>query len=166
MRADDRGSLLGDATRGAIAGGIATWLMDLVTTGLLQSQSEETTAREEAARPNGKGALDNLIDRVEATTRLALDPQQRSLALQVVHFGLGIVPGALYGALRGRVPVLGARRGLAYGVLLWALNDEYLNTALGLAGPFEAYPLRTHWRGFVGHVVLGAATDAGIDILA
>jgi hypothetical protein len=151
--------------RGALAGAAATWLMDLVTTGLLEGQSEETTAREEAARPNGKGAVENLVGLIEARSGLTLDEAQRSQLAQAIHFGLGIAPGALYALVRRRLPLIGAGHGLLYGLLLWALNDEYLNTKLGLAGSFEAYPLDTHWRGLVGHAVLGVATDVGIDLL-
>lgn len=32
--------------RGAVAGGVGTWAMDLVTTGLVEGQSPETQARE------------------------------------------------------------------------------------------------------------------------
>ncbi len=78
---------------------------------------------------------------------------------------LGVVPGALYGALRRRVPLLGAGRGLMYGMLLFVGNDEVMNTELGLAGPYSAYPAAAHLRGLVGHAVLGVATDTGLDIL-
>ena len=64
------------------------------------------------------------------------------------------------------MPFFGAARGLVYGMALWAINDEYVNTALGLAAPFDAYPMETHWRGFVGHAVLGVATDSGISIVS
>lgn len=83
----------------------------------------------------------NVVDHIKAAYDLSLDEVQRSIALQAIRFGLGIIPGALYGVL----------------------NDEYLNTRLGLSGPFEAYPLATHWRGLVGHAVLAVATDTGID---
>jgi hypothetical protein len=155
----------GNAVRGALAGAAATWLMDLVTSGLLEGQSEETTRREMAAQPNGKGSVANLVDRIDAAWGLELDDRQRSMAAQAIHYGLGIIPGAAYGVLRNRVPILRSGRGLAYGILLWAVNDEYLNTKLGLAGPFGAYPLETHWRGLVGHAVLGVATDTGLDLL-
>ncbi len=153
------------AIRGAIAGAIATWLMDLVTTGLLEGQSKQTLRREKAASPNGKSSIANLIDRIEATTGTALEPDQRSIAIKAIHLGLGIVPGALYGVFRDRVPLLGAGRGVLYGLILWAVNDEYLNSKLGVTGSFGAYPLESHWRGLVGHIALGAATDTGIDIL-
>jgi hypothetical protein len=157
--------MLADAARGAIAGAIGTWLMDQVTTGLLEGRTAEVTAREEAARPNGKGSIENLIDRVEQRLGVAFDERQRGYLMQAIHYGLGVVPGAAFAVLRHRLPFLGAGRGLAYGLLLSAVNDEYLNTKLGLAGPFSAYPLETHWRGFVGHAVLGVATDLGIDVL-
>ena len=83
---------------------------------------------------------------------------------QAVHFGLGVVPGALYATMR-RAPFGGATRGIALGLLLWALNDEYLNTRLGLAGPYDAYPPETHLRGLVGHLALGVTTDMTIHVL-
>jgi uncharacterized membrane protein YagU involved in acid resistance len=160
-----RGSLLGDMLRGAIAGGVATWVMDQVTTGMLASQPPEVTEREKAARPNGQSALENLVDRVAATLDVELDPSDKATVTQGAHYGLGVVPGAAYALFRRRLPFVGAGRGILYGFLLWAVNDEYLATRLGIAGPPEAYPPETHLRGLVGHLVLGVATDTGIDIL-
>ncbi len=151
--------------RGALAGAVGTWLMDLVTTGLLEGQSKESLQREKEARPNGRSSVANLVDRIEELMGVALEPDQRSMATQAIHYGLGILPGALYGSLRNRLPILGAGRGVVYGVILWAVNDEYLNARLGLAGEFGAYPLKTHWRGLVGHIALGVATDTSIDLL-
>ena len=165
MSRRERSSWWVDAARGAVAGALATWIMDLATTGLFVAQSDEVTAREEAARPEGRSSIGNLIARVEAMTGLGLDDSQRSLAEQAVHYGLGVAPGALYGILRDRVPLIGAGRGLPYGLALFVVNDEYLNTRLGLAGPYGDYPIETHWRGLVGHAVLGVTTDTGIDLL-
>ena len=58
-----RTSLLAAALRGGIGGLVGTWLMDLVTTGLLEAQSEESKRQEDAARPNGKSSVANLVDR-------------------------------------------------------------------------------------------------------
>lgn len=159
------GRVWADAVRGGLAGFAATWLMDLVTTGLYEGQAAETTERENAARPNGKSAVENLVDRIQAASGGSFSEAQRSALTQAIHFSLGVGPGALYAVVRRRIPLVGGGRGLVYGVLLWALNDEYLNTALGLAGPASAYPVETHWRGLVGHVVLGMATDSGIEVM-
>jgi uncharacterized membrane protein YagU involved in acid resistance len=156
--------MLISALRGAVAGAAAVWLMDLVTTAMFDRQDPKVTRREEKARPNDQPALANLVDRLEAQANIELTDEQRESLLAVLHYALGVVPGAMYGVIR-RVPVLGSVNGVVYGVALWALNDEYLNTKLGLAGPFGAYPLETHWRGLVGHVVLGITTETGISLL-
>ena len=154
-----------DAIRGAAAGALATWVMDGVTTAMLESQPKRITTREEAARPNGRSSVGNLVAKLQSGIGVRLRAPNRRKAETVVHYALGIVPGALYGVLRPRVPLLGAARGLAYGAAVFLLNDELLNTKLGLSGPMRAYPTQTHLRGLVGHVVLGATMDTGLDLL-
>jgi hypothetical protein len=158
-------SIAGDALRGGIAGAAATWAMDQFTTVMYDAQAPEVTTREAAARPNGKSSVANLVDRVEAETGLTIAPENRPMVEQLVHYGLGIVPGAIYGVLRRWVPFARLGSGVAYGLLLFAANDEYLNTKLGLAGPIDAYPAETHLRGLAGHAVLGVATETGIQLL-
>jgi hypothetical protein len=165
MTRSNRSAWWVDAARGAVAGAVATWVMDLVTTGLYVAQSEEVTAREVAARPGGRSSVGNLIARTEELTGLELNDRQRDILAQVIHYGLGVGPGALYAIARGRVPLMGAGRGLLYGLALFLVNDEYMNTRLGLAGAYGAYPVETHWRGLVGHAALGVTTDTGIDLL-
>ncbi|MDQ3126991.1 MAG: DUF1440 domain-containing protein [Chloroflexota bacterium] len=154
-----------DAVRGGIAGGLAVAAMDVVTTGLQASQSEASAAAEKAVQPNGKSSVANLVDRVADAAGVDPDNATREQAAQVVHYALGVVPGALYGIARSRLPLVGAASGLLYGAGLWALNDEYANSALGLAAPFDAYPIDTHVRGALGHFALGLVTDTGIDLL-
>jgi hypothetical protein len=157
-------SLIRDAVRGALAGAAATWAMDQVTTVMLALQAPEVTAEEEAARANGKSSVTNLVDRVEAETGLVISAKQRPLVEQAVHYALGAVPGALYGIAR-HVPGVRAGNGLLFGLGLFAANDEYLNTKLGLASSPTAYPPETHVRGLAGHAVLGVATETGIQVL-
>src|SRR5262245_26847544 len=154
-----------DAIRGGIAGAVGTWLMDKSTSGILSAQPKAITKLEERARPNGKGSVPNLVDRLQATFGLSISEQRRPMVEQAIHYGLGIVPGAIYGLMRGRVPLVGMGRGLPFGLLLWALNDEWLNSVLGLAAPFGDYPMETHLRGLAGHAVLGATTDTTITLL-
>lgn len=153
------------AFRGAIAGAFATWLMDLVTTGMYAIQPREVTGREQAAQPNGKSSVANLIDRVEAETGISVPAARRPMVEQAVHYALGVLPGAVYGVVRRYVPFVRLGRGLAYGLVLFAVNDEYMNTKLGLAGPMKAYPPEAHLRGLAGHAVLGVATESGIQFL-
>jgi hypothetical protein len=157
--------MLRDAIRGALAGAAATWLMDQVTTGLYEAQPPEVTRLEAAGRPNGKSSVANLVDRVEAETGITVPAARRPAIENAIHYALGAVPGAVYGVLRRYLPFARLGRGLAFGLAVFALNDEYLNTKLGLAGPIEAYPPETHLRGLAGHAVLGVGTETGIQLL-
>jgi hypothetical protein len=158
-----RGSWAGDALAGAVAGGLATWVMDLATTGLMQQQPGEVTEREKSVRPNGRSSVGNLVARLESSLGLELSDEARGRLATGIHYALGIVPGSLYGVASRRLPRLRAGAGLLYGTALWAVNDEWANSALGLAAPIASYPLETHWRGLVGHAVLGVMTEAGVS---
>lgn len=160
-----RSSIAGALVRGAVAGGVATWVMDVVTTRVQQLQSPADAPREAAARPNGEHSVANLTNMLAARLGLALNPRQREAAVNLTHYALGVLPGAAYSVLRERLPILGAGRGVLFGLTLWAVNDEWLNTAIGAAGPPEAYPVSSHVRGLIGHVALGVATDVGVDLL-
>ncbi len=139
--------------------------MDQVTTSLAAGQSAEDRAREAEARPNGRSSTANLAALIAARVGVGLRDDELSMAATALHWGLGIVPAAAYGLLRDRIPLLGSGRGLAFGALLFLANDEAANTALGLAGPPDAYPASSHLRGLVGHLVLGGTIDTLIDVL-
>jgi len=150
------------AVRGAAAGFIGTWVMDRATTAMWNRESAEDKAQEEAAWPNGKPSVPNLVDLGSRITGVQFHPDVRPTIDNATHYLLGVGPGVLYALLRRRIPGLGAGRGLVYGLLLFAVNDELLNTALGLSGPPAAYPVAAHLRGLVGHVVLGVVTDVAL----
>jgi hypothetical protein len=154
-----------DAIRGAIAGAAATWVMDQVTTLLYETQAPEVTEQEVAARPNGKSSVTNLVDKIGAQTGLSIPPERRPMVESLVHYALGAIPGAFYAVVRRWLPFARLGRGLAFGLALFAINDEYMNTALGLSGPPQAYPPETHFRGLAGHAVLGVGTETGIQLL-
>ena len=94
-----------------------------------------------------------------------LVPRQPHPAGIAVHYALGVVPGALYGALRNRVGGVGAAGGLLYGLGLFLVEDEGLNPLLGTSGKPTEYPWQAHARGLVGHLVLGAAMNTTLNVL-
>lgn len=157
--------MIRDALRGALAGAAATWCMDRITTAMYEVQAPEVTERETAAQPNGKSSVANLVDRIETETGFVIPADRRPMVEQAIHYGLGIGPGAVYGVVRRHVPFARLGRGLVFGLVLFVVNDEYLNTKLGLAGPPGAYPPESHLRGLVGHAVLGVSTETGIQLL-
>jgi hypothetical protein len=157
--------ILWDLTRGAVAGTAGTWVMDLVTTGMYEQQPAEVNAREKAAQPGGRTSVENLLELVESTTGQKIADDMRPAALQAIHYALGAVPGALYAVIRERMPGPSAAHGMLLGLALFAVNDEWLNTRLGLAGPPDAYPIEAHARGLVGHLALGVTTEAVLEVL-
>ena len=55
--------------------------------------------------------------------------------------------------------------GLAAGAALSVVVDEGLTPALGLSAPNRAYPAATHVRGFLAHLVWGAAAALAAEAI-
>ena len=156
-------ALAADIVKGAVAGAAATWAMDRVTTFLYARENPGARAREERAR-NGRTAYGRAAEKAARAVDEELSDEGRKRLGTALHWGVGIGAGALYGVLRRRVPALSWGHGLAYGAGFWLLMDEGVNWALGLTpGPAD-FPWQTHARGLAGHLVLGTATDAALEL--
>jgi hypothetical protein len=163
----DGGELAFDVLKGAVAGAVGVWAMDRVDWFMYERglDTPETRRQTEAARPGG-------MDPAHVTAKMAADaigvrlssPKENPAGL-AVHYSLGIMPGMLYGAMRGRVDYVGAGRGLGYGFALFVLEDEIANPLLGTAAPPGRYPWTAHARGLVAHLVYGLVTDAVLSLL-
>ena len=159
------GSLLAGMARGAIAGAVGTWAMDRVTRWMWNRESPELRIRERWVRPGGLDPAHVMANRVAGAMGKELEPRQPHPAGVGVHYALGVVPGAVYGALRGRVAGVDALGGLLYGLGLFVFEDEGANTLLGTSGKPADYPWQAHVRGLVGHMVLGVATHATLELM-
>lgn len=159
------GNILADALKGAVAGAVGVWVMDRVGNDLMSMQGKQATKQEEAAMIDGKQAPQLAAQKAANLAGIELNKQQNEQAGQVVHYLMGIIPGALYGAFRHRVPALGAGSGLVYGSALFVALDEMVNPVLGLSSEPTAYPWQTHARGFVSHLVLASVTNTVINAL-
>ena len=96
----------------------------------------------------------------------SIPDEQRALAGEIVHYATGAAFGALFGVLAPRVRTPAVVAGVAYGLLVWLLNDELLVPALGLSREAHAYPASVHAKALASHLVFGTATDAGFRALA
>ena len=156
--------LLADVAVGLLAGFVATKATDLAQ-GPLRRATPEGAKRREARVSPGPSSSHVAARRVaERLGRPVEDRRLRPVA-KAVHHGLGMAWGPVYCLLRrhGGLEPLGA--GLVAGAALSLVVDEGLTPALGLSAPNRAYPAATHLRGFLAHLVWGAAAALAAEAL-
>lgn len=149
--------------RGALAGAIA----GLVGAYAMERFQALWTETERRARPKQTaGAAKDQPTTVKAAERVAETVLQRELPVQVkpvageaVHYGMGMLSGAIYGAIAELLPIVRAGNGLLFGALLWWVADETAVSALGLAKRLSAYPPSTHAYALSSHLVYGFVTE-------
>ncbi len=158
------GSVAMDLFKGAVAGAVGVIALDYITWFMWDREDPAALERERAARPGGLDPAHAMANQVAEMTGRELTPRQPHPAGIVAHYGLGVVPGALYGALRHRVDKVGIGRGLLFGLGAFLINDELTGPMLGSAGKPTEYPWQAHARGLIGHLAYGAVTDATLDV--
>ena len=158
-RREDEPGIPSDMLRGAVAGLAATWVMDRVDWFMYGQEPEESRRRTTEVRPRHMDPAHVIAAEATEAAGVALSSRQLDTAGLAVHYAIGVAPAAIYGALRGRVPGVDAGGGLAYGLAMFALEDEIANPALGFAAPPGRYPWQPHARGLVAHLVYGVVTE-------
>lgn len=88
-----------------------------------------------------------------------LEESEKKPAGSAVHYGFGMLVGALYGTLAQVMPVSKAAYGTAYGSAVWLSADEIALPAFGLAGPPRDSPPSVHVNALASHLVYGFVTD-------
>ncbi|SDS77396.1 Protein of unknown function [Halopseudomonas xinjiangensis] len=148
---------------GAAAGTLAVWVMDRLDWYAYKRMPERDRQRTIDARPQGMDPAHVMADKVAGLAGKHVE--QPHPAGMAIHYSLGMLPGALYGALYDKVPLLGAGRGSLFGLGLFLAQDEGLNTLMGLSGKPGEYPWQDHARGLAAHVLFGVVTDTAIRFL-
>ncbi len=82
-----------------------------------------------------------------------------------VHWGYGVLVGAIYGAMRPEADAPDLMVGLGYGTALWVIGDEVIVPVLGLAKGPTAHSIPDHAKGLGAHLVYGAATATATQAL-
>jgi hypothetical protein len=162
-------NLAADIIKGSVAGWIGVIALDQVANYLYNHESKEALEREKQARDeigsSDMGPASMAARKLARLCNLDLNEKQLNTTASVIHYGLGIVPGAAYAALLDRAPKLAIGRGTLYGFTLFAVNDELLSVKLGLAAKPSKYPWQAHFRGFAAHVAMGLATYHALRLL-
>ena len=149
--------------RGALAGAAAWWAMDQTLQFIYDRQSAAVRLRESDAR-GGIPALEVLAHDFAGMAGYPLSERERRMGGTILQWVTGIGTGAIYGALREHLPGRGIGRGLGYGAAFSVVVDEGIVPLLGLAPGPAAFPWQTHARGFLGHLVFGAVTEALLSL--
>jgi hypothetical protein len=103
-----RGSIAADLVRGAVAGAAAVWVMDRLDWFMYRHEDPAARRRTQRARPGGKDPAHVMAGVAAEAVGVELSsPRQNPVGL-AVHYSLGILPAALYGALRDRFALVGA----------------------------------------------------------
>jgi uncharacterized membrane protein YagU involved in acid resistance len=114
-------------------------------------------------RPFGKPPADVLVERVEEAIGVEVDEATNQKLGVATHYAIGIAPAIGYALFRDRLPVQGVARGALYGLGLWLMQDEVLNTVTGLGAKPQQYPWQAHARGVAAHLAYGVATELALN---
>lgn len=144
----------------AVAGFVGTKLMEPVAMKLYELESPDARAQEDRVRPGPPYRI--AAEKTSKLVGLELGERQLDLAGMGFHYGLGVSWALVYPVLRrlGLGPI-GA--GFVTGASLSLIVDEGLTPALGFSAPNRAYPLVTHLRAFVAHLVYGLGVAAVVE---
>lgn len=151
-------AVVGDLGTAVVAGYAGTKVMEPVSMALYKAESPGTQAKEDAARPGPPYRL--AAEKTAKLLGLNLSDKAAERAGMGFHYGLAISWAPLYGLLRRRANMGGPLAAAITGAAMSAVADETLTPLLGFSAPNRAYPLVTHLRGVVAHLVFGAAVGA------
>jgi hypothetical protein len=142
-----------------VAGAVAVWVMDQFDWFDYRHEDPEVREQTRQVRPGGMDPAHVAANKVAEATGRDLTPSDPHPAGKLVHYSLGIGPGALYGVLGDSFPVLKTGRGTLYGLGLFLVQDEAINSITGLAANPQDYPWQDHARGLKQHLIYGFVTD-------
>lgn len=155
---------ISDIGIGIIGGYVGTKVMEQVSTKIYEWEPEKARQQEDEVRPG-----DPPILAARKTTQwLGLDlseEQIQMIGLYLFHYGLGMSWGAVYTLVRRRTGLDPIPAGLLTGAAMSLLVDEGMTPLLGFSAPNRDYPLTTHLRGFVAHLVFGLGVAATAETL-
>jgi Protein of unknown function (DUF1440) len=153
-----------DLLKGAIAGAVATWALDRVTTWMYEREPHTAREQEDRAR-QGRTAYEAAAEKAARLLGRQLNQDERRRFGTAIHWALGIGAGAAYSVVGRRIPAFRRGGGGAFGTTFWAAVDEGLVSLLGLTPPPKAFPWETHARGLSGHLAFGIVADRTLRVL-
>ena len=155
----DKAVAVSSALMGAVAGAVAVWAMDRVDWFMWRRVDPRARAQTTRVRPGCEPPSHALVSKMECFAGLKPTERQHDLAGNITHYAIGVAPAAGYALMREKLPGRGVSRGVVYGLSLFLVQDEAMNSLSGLAAKPSAYPWQAHARGLVAHLVYGVTTE-------
>ncbi|SFE43300.1 DUF1440 domain-containing protein [Blastococcus tunisiensis] len=152
---------LTDLALSSVAGYVGTRAMEPVSMRLYQWEPDAARAREDSARPGAPYRI--AAERLSGLAGLDLEEKRLGQLALAFHYGLALQWAPLYPLLRRRTQLGPLPAGLLTGAAMSLLADELMTPAFGFSAPNLDYPLVTHVRGFVAHLVFGTAVAATVE---
>jgi hypothetical protein len=150
-----------DLALSAVASYVGTKAMEPVSMRLYEWESTAARAREDAARPGAPYRI--AAEKLTRVVGFDLDDKRLDQLALVFHYGLALQWAPLYPLLRRRTRLAALPAGLLTGAAMSVVADELMTPAFGFSAPNLDYPLATHVRGFVAHLVFGTAVAATVE---
>jgi hypothetical protein len=101
---------------------------------------------------------------VQTVLRRDVPPERIHFFTNAVHWGFGTMMGGVYGLVQGKVPAKPALSGPLFGLGVWAQSYATL-VPMGLYKPPWQYPAKSIAKDVSYHLVYGAGTAAGYQLL-
>lgn len=110
-----------------------------------------------ATQPGNEYPPEVLAEKISETVAgVKLDKATKQKYGNAVHWGYGIMWGALFGALRDRAPLVGRANEVGFGTRLWLAGDEVMMPLMGLSPPSTKFLWQNHARAATNHIAYGA----------
>ena len=151
-------NLLKGIVAGAVGGLVAAFVMteyQALTAKFTESDKPKKSQKKEDESANVKAAemiSENVFDH-------NLKKWEKEPAGEVMHYLMGGVSGAIYGATAELTGATTFAAGLPFGSAVWAIADDVVVPALGLSKSPTEYPLSTHAYALSSHWVYGLVTE-------
>jgi len=95
--------------------------------------------------------------------RKYMSQPEHMTATLLAHFVYGTATGAVYAPIASRVPIPGALKGVAFGLLVWATSYLGFLPGLGILRPATRQPPRRTALMIVAHIVWGSVLGIVAD---
>lgn len=139
---------------GAIGGLVASFVMTQyqAATSKIGGEDSQSSNEEPANIKAAKQISENVFDH-------KLTKTEKEPAGEAMHYLMGGVSGAIYGASAEMTGVAKMGVGLPFGSAVWAIADDVIVPALGLSKSPTKYPFSTHAYALTSHWVYGLVTE-------